>query len=296
METEERNENARNLHEKSTEQILKIINREDQKVASAVEAVLPKIETLVAEFVKTYENGGDICYIGAGTSGRIGVLDASEIPPTFRVPSNRIRGLIAGGKSAFASARESEEDDRQAGYNRVKQEMSEGDFLIGVSASGETPFVLGGLKRAEEIGITTAAITSNENPSVEKIAETTVVVETGPEVIAGSTRMKAGTAQKMILNMISTTAMVNLGKVYDNFMVDVVPTNKKLKRRAIRALQSLTDKDEEEIQSVLQQSGYEVKPALISLKFGIPVSDAREALSKNDGFLGPAMEEFDDKG
>lgn len=293
MKTEEQNENARNLHEKSTGEILSIINDEDQKVASTVEKALPEIELLVEKFVKTYQSGNDICYIGAGTSGRIGVLDASEIPPTFRVPSDCVRGLIAGGKKAFGSAVESKEDDEKAGAEKVKEEMNEGDLLIGISASGETPFVLGGLKRAKETGVATAAVTSNENSSIEEVAETTIVAETGPEVIAGSTRMKAGTAQKMILNMVSTTAMINLGKVYDNFMIDVVPTNEKLKSRAIKTLQKLTDKEQGDVKVALEKSDYEVKPALLSLKFEVSGEKARKVLSENDGFLKPAMKEIE---
>lgn len=296
MKTEEQNENARNLHEKSTDQILKIINDEDQKVAFTVEKVLPKIELLVEKFVKTYQIGNDICYIGAGTSGRIGVLDASEIPPTFSVPPDRVSGLIAGGKKAFGSAVESKEDDEQAGAEKVKEEMNEGDLLIGLSASGETPFVLGALKRAKRTGVATGAITSNENSSIEEVAETTIVAETGPEVIAGSTRMKAGTAQKMILNMISTTAMINLGKVYDNFMIDVVPTNEKLKSRAIRTLQKLTDKEQGDVKGALEKSDYEVKPALLSLKFEVSVDKARKVLNENDGFLKPSMKELEGRG
>lgn len=295
MKTEEQNEDARNLHEKSTDQILRIINKEDQKVACAVEKVLPEIELLVEKFVKTYKKGNDICYIGAGTSGRIGVLDASEIPPTFRVPPHRVKGLIAGGKKAFGSAEESKEDDQQAGAERVKKEMKEGDLLIGISASGETSFVLGGLKRAKETGIATAAVTSNEDTSIEEVAETTVIAETGPEVIAGSTRMKAGTAQKMILNMVSTAAMINLGKVYDNFMIDVVPTNEKLKNRAIRTLQKLTDRGQDDIKVALEKSDFEVKPALLSLKFEVSVDKARKALSSSNGFLKPAMKKFEDR-
>lgn len=293
MKTEERNENARNLHEKSTREILKIINREDKKVANAVAETLPQIDVLVEKFVETYRNEGNICYIGAGTSGRIGVLDASEIPPTFNVSPERVKGLIAGGKRAFASPEESVEDNKKAGSDKVEKEMNEGDFLIGIAASGETPFVLGGLRKAKEMGCRTGAITSNKNSSIEEVAGTTVVAETGPEVVAGSTRMKAGTAQKMILNMITTTAMINLGKVYDNFMVDVVPKNNKLKIRAVRILQGLTDKDEKDIEAALEKSGYEVKTALLMLKYGVAVNDARKTLGSNNGFIEAAMEELE---
>ncbi len=293
MKTEERNENARNLHEKSTKEILKIINREDQKVAKVVAEALPQVEALVEKFVKTYREGGNICYIGAGTSGRIGVLDASEIPPTFSVSPDRVKGLIAGGKKAFAFPEESVEDDRGAGADKVEKEMNEGDFLIGIAASGETPFVLEGLRKAKEMGCKTGAITSNKNSSIEELAETAVVAETGPEVVAGSTRMKAGTAQKMILNMISTAAMINLGKVYDNFMVDVVPKNNKLKKRAVRILQGLTDREEEDIKVALEKSEYEVKPALLMLKYEVPVDVAQKTLKDNNGFIEAAVEEFE---
>ncbi|MFB6290327.1 MAG: N-acetylmuramic acid 6-phosphate etherase [Candidatus Bipolaricaulia bacterium] len=293
MNTEEPNLDTSNLHQKSTEEILRLINEEDQKVASVVEKALPKIEKLVEKFVTTYRSGGNICYIGAGTSGRMGVIDASEITPTFGVPSHRVRGFVAGGEEAFAVAEGGREDDKEAGADKVKKEMSEEDLLIGISASGETPFVLGGLSQAREMGISTAAITNNNNSSVEELAETTAVVETGPEVIAGSTRMKAGTAQKMILNMISTAAMINLGKVYDNFMVDLVPANEKLEKRAVTILRKLTTKDEENIKNTLERSDNEVKTALLSLKCEVSISEARKSLQNNNGFLEPAIEELE---
>ncbi|MBS3765726.1 N-acetylmuramic acid 6-phosphate etherase [Candidatus Bipolaricaulota bacterium] len=293
METEGRNENSKNLQKKSTREILRLINDEDRRVADAVRNEIPRIESVIREFVTTFKNGGTIYYVGTGTSGRLGVLDASEIPPTFGVPEGRVVGLIAGGVEALTSAREGREDDRVAGERLAKEkDITDGDLIIGISASGTTPFVLGCLEAANNNGAATASITNNLCQPIEKYSDTSVVVETGPEVIAGSTRMKAGTAQKMVLNMISTVSMIRLGKVYDNLMVDVVASNQKLKKRAKRILNELTSAEEAKIEEVLETSDYEVKPAILAVKGQLSVKEARKLLQSHDGYLDSALKDL----
>jgi N-acetylmuramic acid 6-phosphate etherase len=294
MKTELRNQNARNLHEKDTGEILRIINNEDRTVAKAVEQALPDIVPAVDRFVDSYRQGGQIFYVGAGTSGRLGVLDAAEIPPTFGVPEGRVVGEIAGGKEAITSAKEGYEDDNEAGETRASEnDIGKKDFVVGISASGRTPFVLGFLRASKKAGASTAAITNNTGSPVEAASDVTIVAETGPEVIAGSTRMKAGTAQKMILNMLSTAAMIKLGKVFDNLMVDVVASNEKLKDRAKRILEELTEAGEDEIAEMLRKTDYEVKPAILALKGNLTVAEARRSLERHDGHLELALTEVD---
>ncbi len=292
MKTEEPNEEAEGLHEKSTKEVLEIINSEDKKVATAVEEEIPEIEAAVENFARTIKGGGSVYYVGAGTSGRLGVLDASEISPTFGVEEDRVVGLIAGGKEAVTSAKESREDDKEAGKELVREKkVTSGDMVIGISASGRTPFVLGCLEEARGKGVDTAGITNNSGAPIGKFADVTITAETGPEVIAGSTRMKAGTAQKMILNMISSAAMIRLGKVYDNYMVDLVASNEKLKERSKRIVKSLTGADKERITAVLEESEYEVKPAILAIKEGLTIAEARRELDACDGYLGRALDE-----
>lgn len=291
MKTEERNDNSRNLHKKSIAGILQIINQEDQKVAGAVRRALPEIERAVEKYVDSCRCGGTVYYIGAGTSGRLGVLDASEMPPTFGVPEDRTEGVIAGGKEALMSAKEGSEDNREEGKKLIeKREISKNDFVVGITASGTTPFVLGCLEETQKRSIPNAGITNNSGAQVENFTDITMVVETGPEVITGSTRMKAGTAQKMVLNMLSTAAMIKLGKVYDNVMVDMVASNSKLRRRAKRILSTLTSVDEKEIEEVLAETDYHVKPALLALKANIEVEKAIGILKQNDGYLDRALD------
>lgn len=292
MKTEEPNKDAEGLHEKSAKEILKIINAEDKKIATAVEKEISSIKSAVDLFTRTIKNGGSVYYVGAGTSGRLGVLDASEIPPTFGLSEDRVVGLIAGGKDAVTSAKEGREDDKEAGKKLVRERnIGSNDMVIGISASGSTPFVLGCLEEARTNGSETAGIANNSGAPISEFSKITITAETGPEIIAGSTRMKAGTAQKMILNMISTTAMVKLGKVYDNFMVDLIASNEKLKDRAKRIIKSLTGADEERIKAVLKESDYAVKPAVLAIKKELTVAEAREKLTACDGYLGRALGE-----
>ena len=292
METEERNRRARNLHKKDTGEVLRIINEEDKKVATAVQETLPEIEEAVDLFVDSFRNGGRVFYVGAGTSGRLGIIDASEIPPTFGVPEGKVIGLIAGGRKAITSAREGREDERSAGERIVEERSIEKkDLIIGISASGRTPFVLGCLEAGGNKGVPTVGITNNRNAAMEKVSKVTIVAETGPEVIAGSTRMKAGTAQKMILNMISTASMVRLGKVYDNLMVDVVASNEKLRSRARKIVKIVTGEKEEKVDEALENANFEVKPAILSLLGNLSEDEAREYLEKTNGHLDAALAE-----
>lgn len=255
-----------------------------RSVAEVVSQSFSQIEAAVDEFVKSFRGKGRVFYVGAGTSGRLGVLDASELPPTFGIPSERVQGLIAGGKTALYSAQEGVEDYKKKGKKLVDEmEMSEEDFVIGISASGTTPYVIGCLKQAKEEGITTACITNNRGQKLEEIADIPIVAPTGPEVIAGSTRMKAGTAGKMILNMISTASMVELGKVYDNMMVDLKGSNKKLKKRAKKMLLELTNKKEEIVMDTLEETDFRVKLALVMLKAGVDKGEARQVLEEVSG-------------
>jgi len=291
--TEQRNPKSRDLDKKSIAEILRIMNEEDRSVAEAVGCELEAIERVVHAFVKTYKRGGRIFYVGAGTSGRIGVLDAAELPPTFGIPPDRVQGIMAGGLEAFFRANESLEDDREAGRRVVREkEMDERDLVIGLTASGETPFVLGCLEEAKQRGATTVGITNNPNSSITQEADIVVVVVVGPEVIAGSTRLKGGTAQKLVLNMISTAAMVKLGKVYDNLMIDVQANNQKLRRRAETILKELTGADLNRIRTTLAEASYEVKPALLMLKANIPYPEAKRLLKKHRGFVREALREL----
>ena len=292
METEKRNEVARNLHKKDTGEVLRIINEEDKKVATAVRQTLPEIEEAVDLFVDTFRNGGRVFYVGAGTSGRLGIIDASEIPPTFGVPEGKVIGLIAGGRKAITSAREGREDERSAGERIVdERSIEKKDLIIGISASGRTPFVLGCLEVGGSKGVPTVGITNNSNAPMKEVSKVTIIAETGPEVIAGSTRMKAGTAQKMILNMISTASMVRLGKVYDNLMVDVVASNEKLRSRARKIVKIVTGEKEEKIDKALENANFEVKPAILSLLGNLSEKEAREYLEKTNGYLDAALAE-----
>lgn len=293
LKTEQPNPRSRHLDKKSIGELLHIINEEDKKVAKAVEAAIPTIKNAVDLFIETFKEGGQIYFVGAGTSGRLGVLEAAEMTPTFGTPSHRIQGLIAGGKKALLSPQESREDSRKTGQKLIEKEnLEETDLVIGISASGTTPYVVGCLEAAQKHNLKTAGITNNKNNDLQQFCDVTIVVDTGPEVLTGSTRMKAGTAQKMILNMVSTTAMVKLGKVYDNLMVDLVASNSKLRQRAVRMLKMLTEKDTHKIKKTLQKTDFSVKQALVMLKANISQKKAERMLKENQGFVRKALEEL----
>ena len=254
MVTERRNENTMNLDMMSPLEIVTVMNQEDLLIPAAIKPHLETIAKVVTWGTESVTNGGRIFYMGAGTSGRQGVLDASECPPTFGVSPDVVIGLIAGGQKAFTQAVEGAEDNYDLGISDLKEHGLTGkDLVIGLAASGRTPYVLGGLEYAKSIGCHTAAITCNADSVLSKAAEAGIDIVIGPEVLTGSTRLKAGTAQKMVLNMISTAVMVGAGKVYENLMVDVQQSNEKLRVRARRIVRLATEADDETIESVLKQ-------------------------------------------
>ncbi|MCJ2148256.1 N-acetylmuramic acid 6-phosphate etherase [Bacillus paralicheniformis] len=288
--TERRNERSSRIHQAKTIDILKIINDEDKTVAEAVQDVLPEVKTAVDFAVGSLKKGGRIIYIGAGTSGRLGVLDAAECPPTFSISPESVIGIIAGGEKALYKAVEGAEDHEAFGRRDLEAvNLSNNDTVIGIAASGRTPYVLGALKYARETGAKTVSLTCNENSAISQASEHSIEVVVGPEVIAGSTRMKAATAHKMILNMISTAAMIKMGKVYENLMVDVKVSNDKLKERAIRIIQTVTDVPKETAALALEKSHNQVKTAILMVKTNEDAAAAEKLLEKSEGDIEKAL-------
>ncbi|MFN2746331.1 N-acetylmuramic acid 6-phosphate etherase [Bacillus sp. z60-18] len=288
--TERRNEKTKHIHRAETIDILKIMNEEDKTVAEAVEAVLPDIKTAVDYVVDSLKKGGRLIYIGAGTSGRLGVLDAAECPPTFSIPPDTVKGVIAGGEKAMFEAVEGAEDRETFGVRDLKSiRLSKNDTVIGIAASGRTPYVHGGLKYAGQIGAKTVSLTCNKGSAISQSADHAIEVVVGPEVVAGSTRMKAATAHKMILNMISTTAMIQMGKVYENLMVDVSVSNAKLKQRAIRIIQTVTGADQKTAETALAAAENQVKTAIVMLKTNADLTTAQKLLKESDGSIEKAL-------
>jgi len=268
--TELRNPRSRGLDRKSTRDILRIINREDAEVARAVAREIPVLVRAVDVIVGALKSGGRLIYVGAGTSGRLATLDAAEIPPTFGVSVKLVQAVIAGGRRALTDAVEGAEDSLKAGARdlRAKRVMSR-DVVVGITASGTTPYVLGALKHARRCGAMTIALTANRGTPAMRVARIAIAPQTGPEVVTGSTRMKAGTAQKMVLNMLSTATMVRLGRVYDNWMIGVAQTNRKLRARGARILQEATGASVSESRRALRQAGDDVGRAMERLKKGL---------------------------
>lgn len=288
--TERQNPRSRNIDQKSTREILQVINREDAQVARIVAREIPKIARAVDEIAVRIRKGGRLFYIGAGTSGRLGVLDASECPPTFGVPRTLVQGIIAGGKRALTESVEGAEDHEEQGARDLRARgMASGDVVVGLAASGSTPYALGALKYARKHGAYTIGLTMNRGSAISRLAHVTIAPETGPEVIAGSTRMKAGTAEKMVLNMLSTAVMIRLGHVYDNWMIKVAKTNKKLRERALRNLTNATGTQVLTAQHALRQAGDNLQVALIMLKAGLNARQARLRLAATHGNLRKAV-------
>ena len=262
--TEQENPATGEIDKVSTLEALRLINSEDQKVADAVETALIDIAAAVDRIVERLKNGGRLFYVGTGTSGRLGVLDASEIPPTFGVDYNLVQGVIAGGYDALYKATEASEDNKQAGANDLKQRgLTEKDAVVGLAASGRTPYTIGAVEYARSIGCFTACITCVPDSPITKTVDAAIVVVVGPEALTGSTRMKAGTAQKMVLNMISTVAMIRLGYVKGNRMTNVRASNEKLKDRAVRILMAETGiTNRAEAEALLAENGYSVRAAI----------------------------------
>ncbi|ERJ11748.1 N-acetylmuramic acid 6-phosphate etherase [Haloplasma contractile] len=282
--TEKRNTNTRNIDTLSTLEIVKKINEEDKSVPHSVEKSLPQIAKLIDEVVDKFQKGGRLIYMGAGTSGRIGVLDASECPPTFSTDHNMVTALIAGGQQAMTVAVEGAEDSKELAAEDLKKiNVSSNDIVIGITASGRTPYAVGGVEYANEIGVTTGCITTSSNSEIAEKAKFPVEAITGAEPLTGSTRMKSGTAQKLICNMVSTTSMIKLGKVYENLMIDVQQNNKKLVSRAVRIVTEITGLTNQEAMEYLQKYK-EVKPAIFAILTG--VKDEQEIIMYLDSAKG----------
>lgn len=270
--------------------LLRAINAEDNKVAGAVGLEIPRIAAAVDRIVAAFQKGGRLIYLGAGTSGRLGVLDAAECVPTFGVEPGMVIGLIAGGDIALLQAVEGAEDQRDEVTDQLQAlNLQAVDVVVGLAASGRTPYVVAGLEYARKIGACTVAVTCSPDSAVEKAAEIAITPLVGPEVITGSTRMKAGTAQKMVLNMLSTAAMVRLGKVYGNLMVDVRPTNYKLRERAKRIVAAATGVDKEKAGEILAQAGDNPKTAIVMIKRGCSAMQAMKYLAVGEGFISRAL-------
>ncbi len=288
--SESRNPATMELDKLSTLEMLACINDEDRKVPEAIRLVIPAIARAVDLAAAALKQGGRLVYLGAGTSGRLGVLDASECPPTFGVPHGMVIGLIAGGPGALLKAVEGAEDDMSLGERDLQAlKLTPTDMVVGLAASGRTPYVIGALRYARQLGCPTAAISCNPDSPIAQEAQVAISPVVGPEAITGSTRMKSGTAQKLVLNMLSTGAMVKLGKVYQNLMVDVKATNVKLVDRACRIVVEATGASRTEAENALSQTEFEVKPAILMILKGVTAEQARQSLQQHNGYLRAAL-------
>lgn len=290
LETEQRNPNSLHIDEMETIDIVKTMNMEDKTIAFAVETQLPVIANAIDCIYQHMQLGGRLIYIGAGTSGRLGVLDASECPPTFGVEEHLVQGIIAGGHIALTKALESVEDAND-GARKALQDigLQENDVVCGLASSGKTPYVIGGLEYAKSLGCKTISISCVSNAMVSLIADFPIEAITGPEIVTGSTRLKAGTAQKMILNMLSTGTMVKLGKVYGNLMVDVQPTNAKLKQRSVNIVKQSIDCTESKALELLEKTEYCVKEAILMGLTGLPQEKCQKILIENHQHIANAI-------
>lgn len=281
--TEKRNEKSMNLDEMSIMDTISLMNEEDKKVIEAVNKELPSIEKVIIKCIETLKNEGRIIYVGAGTSGRIGLLDAVECPPTFGMDPDRVIGVLAGGTNQMF-AKEEAEDSYELGQQNMKElSLSSNDIVIGLAASGRTPFVIGALDHANAINATTACIVCNKNSEIAKHVTYPIEIDNGPEILTGSTRLKAGTSQKMVCNMITTTTMVQLGKVYENLMVDVDVSNEKLYERWLSIVQTATSCNKETAEELFEQSNHNAKAAICMYKLNISYQQAIEYLDKYEG-------------
>lgn len=290
--TEGRNPDTLTIDTLSALDIVQKINAEDHKVAVAVQSQLPVIAELIEAIVKGIKAGGRLIYLGAGTSGRLGILDAVECRPTFSVPDSLVVGVIAGGERAIQHAVEGAEDNYDAGKQDIADlDITPSDTIVGLSASGRTPYVCGGLDYANHIGCTTAAIACSANARIFESADLNICPVVGPEALTGSTRMKAGTAQKLVLNMLSTAVMIRMGKAYENLMVDVNATNEKLKARALRIVMQATDCSSSDAQTALEAAKYSAKVAILMILTGSNAEIAAASLKDNEGYLRRAIDE-----
>ena len=291
LDTEKVNPSTTEIDRMSAQEIVQVMNTEDMSVAQAVEQVLPQIALSIEAIVARLRGNGRLIYIGAGTSGRLGALDASECPPTFNIPPDMVISCIAGGQQALDKAHEDVEDSWEAGRNDlISLGISAADVVIGITASGRTPYVRGAIVYARERGAFTIGLACNAKTPLEKEVEIMISPIVGPEVISGSTRLKAGTAQKMVLNMLSTGTMILLGKTFGNLMVDVQATNTKLQQRALSIVRHVTGLDQDAARTLLEISGGEVKTAILASRANISPEEARERLAAHDYILRVALE------
>ena len=288
--TEQRNLNSMNVDSLSALEIVQLMNEEDKQVPLAIEKCLPQIAQAVERIVAAFQQGGRLVYIGAGTSGRLGVLDASECPPTFGVSPEMVKGIIAGGERALRHPIEGAEDSKtQAVVDLQTIQFSSKDVLVGIAASGRTPYVIGALEYAKSLGSVTVSIASNPNSAMANIVDIAIDTVVGPEVLTGSSRLKSGTAQKLVLNMLTTTSMILMGKCYQNLMVDVQASNEKLKARAIRIVMQATDCDKALAEETLKQADQNAKLAIMMILSGLDRAQAEALLEKHQGKLQLAL-------
>lgn len=289
--TEQINENTINIDSVSTLQMIEMINEEDKKVPIAVGKAKESIAKAVDIIAQKLADGGRLIYIGAGTSGRLGILDASECAPTYGISDEMVQAIIAGGKIAIFKEVEAVEDNKELGKeDLVKIKLTNKDVVCGIAASGRTPYVIGAMEYGKKVGAPVICVTVNPKSEMEALADVAITVVVGPEVIMGSTRMKSGTAQKLVLNMLTTGTMIKLGKVYGNLMVDVKPTNEKLVARAKRIVKLATDVDYETIEKVLKETNNDVKLSIIIIKTGLPMEEAQKRLTKSNGYVKRALD------
>lgn len=288
--TEQQNKKTENIDLLSPFEIVGLMNQEDLKVAKIVQSCLKDI-ALGVEFVEdSFLKGGRLLYFGAGTSGRLGVLDASECPPTFNSAADMVQGFIAGGDNALRFAIEGAEDSFAAGQQSVGDaQVTKNDTVVALSASGNPNYIMGVLEKARIQGAKTVVVTCNEKAESKKLADCFICAPVGPEVITGSSRLKAGTAQKMILNMLTTASMIRIGKVYKNYMIDVKPTNKKLKKRAAGIVSEIANVDEDKASKLLEENDYKIKHCILMIKYKLSFEEANDALKKNNGVLRKAI-------
>jgi N-acetylmuramic acid 6-phosphate etherase len=290
--SEHRNAASKNLDRMTASEIVRLMNRQDRKVAAAVSRELPAIAKAVDAIVKAIHSGGRLIYVGAGSSGRVAVLDAAECPPTFGTSPKLVRALIAGGRAAVTGAVEGAEDSLVNGERDLRaKKLTRRDVVVGIAASGTTPYVVAALRYARRRGAATVAITVNPRTPVARLAKICIATEVGPEVLTGSTRLKAGTAQKMVLNMLSTAAMARLGHVYENLMIDVKASNRKVSDRIVRILAEASGKSLSTSEHALRQAGHNMRVALVMLKRGVNAKEAKAGLARVKGDLRKALGE-----
>jgi len=291
LETEARNARTAELDRLSTPELLRVLHAENYSVADAVAAALPQVAQVVDILAERLARGGRLLYVGAGTSGRLGVLDASECPPTFGVEPTLVQGIIAGGLTALTTSIEGAEDSPETGARDIRaRNVAANDVVVGIAASGRTPYVIGALDAARAVGAATAVVVNVSDSALSRHADITLAAVTGPEALTGSTRMKAGTAQKLILNLLTTATMVRLGKVYGNLMVDMRATNAKLRDRAVRLVMAAADADRLQAERALEQCNWRCKTAIVMLRLHASAEVAEQRLNESGGWVRAAIE------